>query len=62
MRTVDKMLLDAVYDEEAIYRLLHHQNIESFIDLNKRSQKTIETSGVIDLSPEGIPFSRMGTR
>jgi hypothetical protein len=56
------MLLDAVYDEEAIYRLLHHQNIESFIDLNKRSQKTIETSGVIDLSPEGIPFSRMGTR
>jgi hypothetical protein len=34
--TVDKMLLDAAHDAEAIYRLLHHQRIEPFIDLNPK--------------------------
>ncbi|WP_230190639.1 hypothetical protein [Paenibacillus sp. CECT 9249] len=31
MSTVDKMLLDAAYDAEAIYLLLEHQSIEPFI-------------------------------
>jgi hypothetical protein len=33
--TVDKMLLDAAHDAEAIYLLLDHQNIEPFIDLEQ---------------------------
>jgi len=51
--TVDKMLLDAAHDAEAIYRLLDHQNTEPFIDLNCRSKKNIKASGDIQISPEG---------
>ncbi|MGO4544179.1 hypothetical protein AB4Z29_05230 [Paenibacillus sp. 2TAB23] len=59
---VDKILLDAAHDAEAIYRLLHHQHIEPFIDLNKRSQKNMETSGDIVISPEGIPICPNGNK
>ena len=37
--TVDKILLDAAHDAEAIYEWLEHQHIEPFIDLNNRSKK-----------------------
>lgn len=58
--TVDKMLLDAAHDAEAIYCLLAHQHIEPFIDLNKRSKKSIATNSEIKLSPEGIPICPNG--
>ncbi|CAM4291893.1 hypothetical protein PAAL109150_18750 [Paenibacillus alkaliterrae] len=37
--TVDKMLLDAAHDAEAIYLLLDHQNIQPFIDLNNGARR-----------------------
>ena len=37
--TIDKFLLDAAHDAEAIYELLEHQGIEPFIDLNPRTKK-----------------------
>lgn len=52
--TVDKMLLDAEHDAEAIYLMLDHQNIEPFIDSNNRSMSNIATSRDIQISPEGI--------
>ena len=58
--TVDKMLLDAAHDAEAIYRLLDHQNTEPFIDLNCRSKKNIKVSGDIQISPKGIPICPIG--
>lgn len=57
---VDKMLLDAAHDAEAIYLLLDHQNIEPFIDLNNRSKKNTETDGDIQISPKGIPICPIG--
>ena len=54
--TVDKMLLDAAHDAEAIYVLLHHQHMEPFIDLNNRSKKNTETGSDIKISPKGIPL------
>lgn len=54
--TVDKMLLDAAHDAEAIYHLMDHQNIEPFIDLNTRSKKNTKTGGDIQISPTGIPI------
>ncbi|EGL82337.1 transposase IS4 family protein [Caldalkalibacillus thermarum TA2.A1] len=58
--TVDKMLLDAAHDAEAIYLLLDHQNIEPFIDLNTRSKKNTEIGGDIQISPKGIPICPIG--
>ena len=54
--TVDKMLLDAAHDAEAIYVLLDHQNAEAFIDLNKRGKKNTTTESDIRISPKGIPI------
>ena len=54
--TVDKMLLDAAHDADAIYRLLDHQNIEPFIDLNKRGKNNTKTNVDIQISPSGIPI------
>ena len=54
--TVDKMLLDAAHDAEAIYVLLDHQNAEAFIDLNNRSKKNLLTASDIQISPIGIPI------
>lgn len=39
--TVDKMLLDAAHDAEAIYMLLDHQSMEPFIDLNNHGKKKL---------------------
>jgi hypothetical protein len=60
--TVDKMLLDAAHDAEAIYLLLDHQNIEPFIDLNNRSKKNTATDSNrdIQISPKGIPICPKG--
>ncbi len=58
--TVDKMLLDAAHDAEAIYLLLDHQNIEPFIDLNTRSKKNTKTESDIRISPKGIPICPCG--
>lgn len=58
--TVDKMLLDAAHDAEAIYLLLNHQNIEPFIDLNNRSKKNTKTDRDIQISPKGIPICPIG--
>ena len=41
--TIDKILLDAAHDAEAIYELLDHQNVEPFIDLNVRTKKNFFT-------------------
>jgi len=54
--TIDKMLLDAAHDAEAIYLLLDHQNIEPFIDLNNRSKKNTATDSDMKISPTGIPI------
>lgn len=54
--TVGKMLLDAAHDAEPIYHLLDSQNIEPFIDLNKRGKKTTTIAGDITISPNGIPL------
>ena len=58
--TVDKMLLDAAHDAEAIYVLLDHQNTEAFIDLNKRCKKNTPTKCDIQISPLGIPICPCG--
>lgn len=58
--TVNKMLLDAAHDAEAIYMWLNHQNIEAFIDLNPRTKRAVETGSDITISPEGIPVCREG--
>jgi hypothetical protein len=57
---VDKVLLDAAHDAEAIYGLLDHQNMEPFIDLNTRKKRTTATSGEIQISPEGFPICPNG--
>jgi hypothetical protein len=57
---IDKMLLDAAHDAEAVYMLLDHQNIEPFIDLNNRSKKNTTTESDIHISPTGIPICPKG--
>jgi hypothetical protein len=58
---VDKMLLDAAHDAEAIYLLLDHQGIEPFIDLNNRSKKNTATKSDIQISPKGVPICPKGS-
>lgn len=58
--TVDKMLLDAAHDAEAIYKLLQHQQIEPFIDLNNRSKKNMDTGSDMKISSSGIPICPIG--
>lgn len=60
--TVEKMLLDAAHDAEAIYHLMVHQNIEPFIDLNNRSKKNTKTECDIKISPDGIPICPIGLK
>jgi hypothetical protein len=45
--TVEKMLLDAAHDADAIYELLDHQSIEPFIDLNVRTKKNFSTESAL---------------
>lgn len=54
--TIDKILLDAAHDAEAIYELLDHQNIEPFIDLNDRTKKNAGTESDIQISSKGTPI------
>lgn len=58
--TIDKILLDAAHDADAIYTLIDHQHMEPIIDLNKRSKKNLETGGDIQISPEGVPICPKG--
>ena len=58
--TIDKFLLDAAHDAEAIYELLLHQHIEPFIDLNPRTKKNFSTISDIQISPKGIPVCSIG--
>lgn len=58
--TVDKILLDAAHDAEAIYALLDHQRIEPFIDLNHRGKKKTATDSDISISPQGVPICPIG--
>lgn len=53
---VDKMLLDA----EAIYRLLVHQGVEPFIDLNPRTKKIFSSECDVQISSKGIPICSIG--
>jgi len=58
--TIDRILLDAAHDAEAIYRLLIHHQIEPFIDLNPRTKKNYSTESDIQISPKGIPICPIG--
>ncbi len=60
--TVQKMLLDAAHDAEAIYLLLDHQSTEPFIDLNNRSKKNTKTGVDIQISPAGVPICPAGLK
>lgn len=53
---VDKMLLDAAHDAEAIYTLIDHQSIEPFIDLSNRGKKNMATRSDVQISPTGVPI------
>jgi len=59
---VDKMILDAAHDAEAIYELIDHKQVEPVIDLNKRTKKNTETGGDILISPEGVPICPIGKK
>jgi hypothetical protein len=58
--TIDRILLDAAHDAEAIYTLLVHNNIEPFIDLNPRTKKNYSSDGDIKISSKGIPICPIG--
>ncbi len=59
---VDKMLLDAAHDAEAIYQLIDHKQVEPIIDLNKRSKKNTKTDSDIEISPDGVPICPIGKK
>jgi len=58
--TIDRFLLDAAHDAEAIYELLEHQGVEAFIDLNPRTKTNFSSEGDIKISPKGIPICPIG--
>lgn len=58
--TVDKILLDAAHDADAIYQLIVHQGQQPIIDLNKRTKRNLETDSDIRISPDGIPICPKG--
>ncbi|HZJ83836.1 MAG TPA: transposase [Clostridia bacterium] len=57
---IDRILLDAAHDAEAIYELLKHQGIEPFIDLNPRTKKNFSSDNDIKISAKGIPICLAG--
>lgn len=59
---VDKMLLDAAHDAEAIYQLIDQKQVEPIIDLNKRSKNNTKTDSDIEISPEGVPICPIGKK
>jgi len=54
--TVEKVLLDAAHDAESIYKLMDHNQIEPFIDLNFLAKKNFSEECGIKISSEGIPI------
>jgi hypothetical protein len=60
--TLDKILLDAAHDAEAIYQLIVHQHQEPFIDLNKRGKTNVDLGNGMSLSPEGTPICPKGKK
>jgi DDE family transposase len=58
--TINRFLLDAAHDAEAIYELLDHQGIEPFIDLNPRTKENFSSEGDIKISAKGIPICPIG--
>ena len=58
--SIDKILLDAAHDAKAIYKLLDANNIEAFIDLNKRTKFNFQPNSDIKLSELGIPICPSG--
>ncbi len=57
---IDRMLLDAAHDAQAIYEMLDAQGVEPIIDLNKRKKKNTKTDCDISISPQGIPICQAG--
>lgn len=57
---IDKILLDAAHDAQAIYEMLDKQGIEPIIDLNERTKKNRETGTDMKISPQGIPVCPQG--
>ena len=57
---IDRILLDAAHDAEAIYELLALNNIEPFIDLNPRTKNNFSTDSDIKISPESVPICSCG--
>ncbi len=60
--TLDKILLDAAHDAEAIYQLIVHQQQEPFIDLKHLSKSNIDLGNGMSLSPEGTPICPKGRK
>ena len=60
INTVEKILLDAAHDAQAIYKILYSSNIEAFIDLNTRTKHNLSTDSDITISHEGIPACSKG--
>lgn len=57
---VDRILLDAAHDAKAIYKLLNHQKIEAFIDLNPRTKFNFSCESDIQISELGTPICPAG--
>lgn len=57
---IERFLLDAAHDAEAIYELLEHQGIEAFIDLNPRTKANFSSESDIQISNKGIPICPIG--
>jgi hypothetical protein len=60
--TLDKILLDAAHDAEAIYQLINVHNQNPIIDLNKRGKKNSPVGDGIEISPEGVPICPNGKK
>lgn len=58
--SIDKMLLDAAHDAQAIYEMLAQHEVEPFIDLNERTKKNKPAHGGISISPDGTPICPAG--
>ena len=55
-----RCLLDSAHDANAIYRLLHHDGVDAFIDLNERNAGNVVYKDDISLNPDGIPVCSGG--
>lgn len=55
-----KALLDSAHDVYDIYRLLHSNDTEPFIDLNERNKGNLTFSGPISVNENGVPVCPAG--